>query len=132
MKVFLPQKAPSFDTLQCFPFSLQTTWDAVLLFPCRYEDLLIARILIIITSKISTVGSVLQETCAKQINPRQKEKLLIDMENKSSFQVSITITKIMEFQRKKKKLETQILSCILSNCVSNDPRKDLDPGPVHR
>lgn len=104
-KAFLPQKAPSFDTLWCFPFSLQTTWDAVLLFPCRYEDLLIARILIIITSKISTVGSILQETCAKQINPRQKKKLPIDTENKSSFQVSITITKIMEFQRKKKSLK---------------------------
>lgn len=35
-------------------------------------------------------------------------------------------------KKEKKKIETQILSCVLLNCVSNDPRKGLDPGPVHR
>ena len=77
-------------------------WDAALLFPCRYEGLLIVRILIIISSKISTVGSILQETCAKQINPCQKEKLPTDTENKYSFQVSLKIIKVTEISKKKK------------------------------
>lgn len=60
------------------------------------------------------------------------------MEKKYSFQVPIKIIKITEIskggkkKKEKKKIETQILSCVLLNCVSNDPRKGLDPGPVHR
>lgn len=55
------------------------------------------------------------------------------MENKHSVQVSIKIHKITEISREEKKItEAQILSCVLLNWVSNDPRKGWEPGPVHR
>lgn len=59
--------------------------------------------LIINSIKISTVGFSLQETSAKQTNQCQKDKFPTDMENKSSFQVSIKTINIMEISKKKKK-----------------------------
>lgn len=77
---------------------LFTVCDAALLSECcphqslsRYEGLLIFKMLIIFSNKISTT---LQETWAKQIRLCQKEELPTDMKNKSGFQVCIKINKM--------------------------------------